>query len=192
MQIRPGSNERLLRIFNEAGLKVDSRKVKRQLSSRYNIISIPDKQSSHTADFIIQAKGKLERRAGTLLGIPAHYQTPEALVLAKLRMIKATLPRERSLKDREDIRAIIHNTEVDKRRIFRLARRETTLTIFHEVVQEESGINPNDPIFHVKPVVFRDRKSRVDRRASEEVDKIVYGEELSTRSSSSSSTQDPS
>ncbi len=49
-------------------------------------------------------------------------------------------------------------------------------------VQENSGINPNDPIFHIRPVVFRDRKGRVDRRASEKVDEIVYGEELSGRS----------
>lgn len=49
-------------------------------------------------------------------------------------------------------------------------------------VQDNSGINPDDPIFHIKPVVFRDRKGRVDRRASERVDEIVYGEEPSRRS----------
>lgn len=49
-------------------------------------------------------------------------------------------------------------------------------------VQDNSGINPNDPIFHLKPVAFRDRKGRVDRRASERIDEIVYGEELSERS----------
>jgi len=46
-------------------------------------------------------------------------------------------------------------------------------------VQEKSGINPDDPIFHLKPIVFRDNKGRVDKRASVDVDKIVYGEELS-------------
>ncbi len=49
-------------------------------------------------------------------------------------------------------------------------------------VQDNSGINPDDPIFHIKPVVFRDRKGRIDRRASERVDEIVYGEEPSRRS----------
>ncbi len=48
-------------------------------------------------------------------------------------------------------------------------------------VQDNSGINPDDPIFHIKPVVFRDRRGKVDRRASERVDEIVYGEELSRR-----------
>jgi len=47
-------------------------------------------------------------------------------------------------------------------------------------VQEKSGINPDDPIFHLKPVVFRDRKGRVDKRASVDIDKIVYDEELSS------------
>jgi hypothetical protein len=46
-------------------------------------------------------------------------------------------------------------------------------------VQEKSGINPDDPIFHLKPVVFRDKKGRVDKRASVDIDKIVYDEELS-------------
>jgi len=115
---------------------VDRRKITRQPASRYNIISIPDKQSSHTADFMIQARGKLERRAGSLLGIPTHYQTPEALVLAKLRMIKATLPRERSLKDIEDVRAIIRYTRVDKRKILRTAKRDGTLTIFRETIHK--------------------------------------------------------
>ena len=48
-------------------------------------------------------------------------------------------------------------------------------------VQDNSGINPDDPIFHIKPVVFRDRRGKVDRRASERVDEILYGEELSRR-----------
>lgn len=94
----------------------------------------------HTADFIIQTRGKLERRAGTLLRIKAYYQTPEALVLAKLRMIKATLPRERSLKDKEDIKAIIHNTEVDRKKIIRHARRETTLAIFRETLYKSGRV----------------------------------------------------
>ena len=136
VQIPRGKYEKLLIVLDEARLQVDRRKVKRQLSSGYSIISIPDRESSHTADFIIQPRGKLERRAGTLLGIPAHYQAPEALVLAKLRMIKATLPRERSLKDKEDIKAIIRNTEVDKLKILQTAKRDTTLTIFRETIHK--------------------------------------------------------
>jgi hypothetical protein len=42
--------------------------------------------------------------------------------------------------------------------------------------EEKSGINPDDPIFHLKPIIFRDKKGRIDKRASVDVDKIVYGE----------------
>ncbi len=136
IQIRRPSYERLLSVLDETGLQVDRRKVKKQLASGYNIISIPDKESSHEADFIIQTRPKLERRTGSLLGIKTYYQTPEALVLAKLRMIKATHPRERSLKDKEDIRAIIRNTRVDTRKIVRGAKRETTLAIFRETLHK--------------------------------------------------------
>ena len=68
--------------------------------------------------------------------MPVHYLGPEALVLAKLRMIKASLPRERSLKDKEDIRAIIRNTKVDTQEIVRRARKETTLTILRQVLRK--------------------------------------------------------
>ena len=37
----------------------------------------------------------------------------EDLVLAKLRMIKATLLRERAVKDEEDVKAILGFTKVD-------------------------------------------------------------------------------
>ncbi len=116
------------------GLQIKKSKVKKQLASGDIKLSIKDEKSSHSADFIIQTLDKLERRAGALLGIQAYYQAPEALVLAKLRMVKATVPRERSLKDREDIRAIIRNTKVDRRKIAGAASRETTLTIFREVL----------------------------------------------------------
>ncbi len=46
-------------------------------------------------------------KAGKILGMPTFYQKPEDLVLAKLRMIKATVPRERALKDVDDVRAIL-------------------------------------------------------------------------------------
>ncbi len=38
-------------------------------------------------------------------------------------------------------------------------------------VEENSGINPNDPIFHAKPVDW----GKGTENASKEVDKILYG-----------------
>lgn len=69
------------------------------------------------------------RRRGTLLGLKTYYQTPESLILAKLRMIKATLPTGRSLKDREDVKAILQNTKVSVPKIINAARKETTLDL---------------------------------------------------------------
>jgi predicted nucleic acid-binding protein len=47
---------------------------------------------------------------------------------------------------------------------------------------KKSGISTEDAILGLKPVVFRDKKGRVDKRASVDIDKIVYGEELSRTS----------
>jgi hypothetical protein len=75
-----------------------------------------------------------ERRRGTVQGVKAYFQSPESLILAKLRMIKATIPRERSLKDRDDIIAILANTKVSKRKILDQARKERTMEILREIL----------------------------------------------------------
>lgn len=73
------------------------------------------------------------------MGVKAYYQSPESLVLAKLRMIKATLPKERSVKDREDIRHILANTEIKKRKLLRLAAEQGTATILAELLKRRNG-----------------------------------------------------
>ncbi len=52
-------------------------------------------------------------------------------------MVKATRPRERSLKDREDIKAIVHNTRVNLASIVRTAREETTLDVWEALLINE-------------------------------------------------------
>ncbi len=116
-------------ILKDLGLRVDRTRIRRQLNAGYNIVTLQDKESSQQADFIIQSSGGLERRPGSLLGLRTFYQTPESLILAKLRMIKITRPRERSLKDREDIRAILRNTEVNISKVIKAAKRETTIDL---------------------------------------------------------------
>ena len=64
-------------------------------------------------------------KAGMIFGLPTFYQTPEELILAKLRMIKATIPRERALKDEDDIKAILKFTKVNINTIKKRAK-ETT------------------------------------------------------------------
>jgi len=123
----------LLKHLARFGLKINGTRIKRQLSSGYNIISLEDKRSPYRVDLIIQTEGRLERRRGRALGLKTYYQPPELLILSKLRMIKATVPRERSQKDKDDISAILTNTRVNKRRILSQARRESTIEIFREI-----------------------------------------------------------
>jgi hypothetical protein len=124
---------RFFRGIGEAGVNADLKKIRRQLKSGYNVITVVDRLSPHTADLIL-VKGPTERRRGTVQGVKTYFQSPESLILAKLRMVKATVPRERSLKDRDDIRAILANTKVSKRKILDRARREGTIEIFREIL----------------------------------------------------------
>lgn len=115
---------------------VDKKRVKDQLASGYSIVSLEHSRAPYPVDLIVQTGGRLERRPGTALGLKSYYQPPELLILSKLRMIKATLPVERSFKDREDIRQILANTAVNKRKILELARRQGTSKIFRDILDE--------------------------------------------------------
>jgi hypothetical protein len=94
---------------------------------------VADRFSPHTADMIL-VESPPERRRGTVQGVKAYFQSPESLILAKLRMIKATIPRERSQKDKDDIIAILVNTKVSKRKILDQARKERTMEILREIL----------------------------------------------------------
>jgi len=48
-------------------------------------------------------------------------------------MIKATVPRERALKDVEDVRAVLRFTRVNVEVVKRQAKRDSTLSIFETV-----------------------------------------------------------
>jgi hypothetical protein len=69
------------------------------------------------------------------MGVKAYFQSPESLILAKLRKEKATVPRERSFKDREDIRHILANTRVSKRKLLRLAEEQGTRPILDDLLK---------------------------------------------------------
>jgi hypothetical protein len=131
--ITPRETNRFFRRVEEAGVKADIRRISRQLKSGYNVITVSDRLSPHTADLIL-VKSPPERKRGTVQGVKAYFQSPESLILAKLRMVKATVPRERSLKDRDDIRAILANTKVSKRKILEQARRESTIEILRQIL----------------------------------------------------------
>lgn len=123
------TQDRLVHALKCAGMKVDEKEVDRALVSGYKIARFSDGRTAYTVDVILSNE-KPQRRSGTIAGIQTFFQTPEDLILAKLRMIKATVPKERALKDKDDIRAILRFTAVDVEAIKKRAKRETTLSTF--------------------------------------------------------------
>jgi hypothetical protein len=131
---------KLMATLEKAGLKVEARKVATALKSGLKIATFRDNQSSFTVDIIFSSK-KLERITGTILGLPTFYQTPEELILAKLRMILVTIPKERSLKDEEDVKAILRFTDVNIDVVKQKARRNNTLSTLNAIL---ANINHQD------------------------------------------------
>jgi len=124
---------RLVEALKGAGLVVGEGEVDRALESGYMIATFRDGKTAYSVDVIFSDK-KLEKRAGTVAGLPTFYQAPEELILAKLRMIKATVPRQRALKDEEDVKAILRFTKVDVEFVKKKARKEGTLVVLEEIM----------------------------------------------------------
>jgi hypothetical protein len=125
---------RVVSALRRAGLDVDERKLDSALTSGYRIASFRDKATPYTLD-VIFLEGELRKRAGMIKGLSTFFQPPEDLILAKLRMIKATVPRERAVKDEEDVKAILEFTKVDVEAVKRQAKRDNTLTILESLIE---------------------------------------------------------
>lgn len=130
---REGERATLVSALRQAGLRVDMKKIGAALKSDYRIAKFSDSESPYSVDVIFSRDRRLEKRAGTIAGLPTFYQKPEDLILAKLRMIKATVPRERAAKDEEDVRAILKFTVVDVDSVKKRAKREGTLSLFESL-----------------------------------------------------------
>ena len=118
--------------LRQAGLEVDLRRIDMALESGYRIASFKDKASPYTLDVIFV--DALRKNAGIVAGLSTFFQAPEDLVLAKLRMIKATTPRSRAMKDDEDVKAILEFTEVDLEALKERAEQDGTLAILEELI----------------------------------------------------------
>ena len=114
------------------GLDVTEQQIMNALQSGYNIITASDKASPYTVD-IITSTQKIEKRAGKVAGLTTYLQEPIDLILAKLRMIKATIPRERAIKDEDDIKSIIRFTPIDLDSLRKRAKTEGTEDIIDSI-----------------------------------------------------------
>lgn len=128
--------EKLVSALQMAGLAVEEKKLDNALKSGYNIATFKDGKSPLTIDVILSRK-RLAKRRGKILGLPTYYQKPEDLVLAKLRMIKATTPRERAIKDMEDIKAILKFTKINLAKVRQQAEKEGAIQILEEIMAED-------------------------------------------------------
>jgi hypothetical protein len=126
--------EKVAGALRRAGLDVDERKIDGALVSGYNIATFKDKASVYTVDVIFSGE-KLEKQAGKVAGLQTFFQKPEGLVLAKLRMIKATVPRERAVKDEEDVKAVLAFTTVDVEAVKKQAKKDKTLDILEGLIE---------------------------------------------------------
>ncbi len=126
---------RIVSALREAGLDVDKRKIETAFTSGYKIASFKDKTAPYTVDIIL-SEGKLDRKLGEIDGVATFFQSPEGLIAAKLRMIKATLPPERSAKDKEDIKSVLAFTKVNLGAIRKQAQKDNTLEVFKALTNE--------------------------------------------------------
>ncbi|MCW4017374.1 MAG: hypothetical protein NWF00_01610 [Candidatus Bathyarchaeota archaeon] len=123
---------RVVEALRCAGVDAEEQKIDNVLRSGYNIASFKDTTTPFRVDVIFSSK-KLERQAGKIGGLDTFFQKPEGLVLAKLRMIKATVPRERAAKDEHDVKAILTFTKVDLDTVKRQAKKDKTLKILEKL-----------------------------------------------------------
>lgn len=131
-----GTKGKIVRALRQIGVGADEEKIDRALASGYRIVTFTDSKTAYTIDIIFSSE-KLKKRTGTVAGVQALFQTPEDLISAKLRMIKITVPRERAMKDEEDIKAILKFTNADVEAIRKKAKKETTLSIFETLITSE-------------------------------------------------------
>jgi len=125
----------LTEVLTSMGLKTRDTDLRKAWRSRYRIITLEDRKSPHVLDIILTDE-KLERKAGSILGLRTYYQAPRSLIPAKLRMIKAPLQPEKAATDREDIGAILKSTRLRLDPLRREAKRQSTYKILQGLMRE--------------------------------------------------------
>ena len=113
--------------------KYVQKKIDNALNTGYNITTLKDTHTPYSLDIIL-VKDPLEKRSGTISELPTYIQTPEHLILPKLRMIKASINQGKAAKDEGDIRSILEYTQVDLDKVKKISRREDTYTLLKTII----------------------------------------------------------
>jgi hypothetical protein len=127
----------LIEPLRSAHLSIIENTFQEVFDGEFRIISIKDRKSPFSVDIIFTDQS-FKKKPGSILGLPTYYQSPEGVILAKLRMIKATFPSGRSEKDREDIKAILKFTKLDIQSLKQQAKEENTIRLLNELLNDTS------------------------------------------------------
>ena len=122
------TKNKLISALRFAGLQVEEKRIDDALTSGYKIASFKSKNSPYKVDVIFSEQ--IQKRKGIIVDVDTFFQIPEDLILAKLRMIKATVEKERAAKDEEDIKAILSFTKLNTNAIEKQAKMDGTLEIW--------------------------------------------------------------
>ena len=125
----------IARWLAKVGLKVQKERLQSAWQSGYRIATLEDKKSPHTVDVIFTNRS-LERNVGRLAGLRTYYETPESLILSKLRMLKVTTQEERAATDRGDIKSILENTSVNLRSLRNRAKTQKTARLLDDLLTQ--------------------------------------------------------
>jgi hypothetical protein len=118
-----------------AKIRFDEREIDKALTSGYRIATFADTKTAYSVDIIFTDE-KLQKRSGSIAGVQTFFQAPEDLILAKLRMIKSTVPKERAFKDKEDVKAILRFTSVNVNAVKKKAKKEGTLSVLEALLAD--------------------------------------------------------
>ena len=114
--------------LRSTGLDVEEKTILDALTSGFCVATFKSKTLPYRVDIIFA--DNLHKRKGTIADVDTWLQAPEDLINAKLRMIKVTLDKDKTAKDKSDIKAILQFTEVNKLLIKEQAKKDNTLQVW--------------------------------------------------------------
>ena len=122
----------LTQTLQDANLDFKEEQIKHAQKTGYKIMTINDTLTPHRVDVILSSE-KLDRNIATIQDEPTYIQTPEALINAKLRMIKATQDPGKRAKDVNDVKSIMKYTQVNLSKIEQRAKKEATINTLRTI-----------------------------------------------------------